>query len=253
MPSKPTIPRVCETCGKDFFVAERFVKPGHARFCSRQCAADARRGYSARATCEHCGKEFAITPYFASGTRQARFCSRACHNAPRPLRPHPTDPTAMIVPLTQGQEAVIDASDSELVSGHKWQFENGYASAAVKDGAKYKHVKMHAVILGVIDGRLPDHADGNGLNNRRSNLRPATSGQNAANRRRQRKSASGFKGVHQTKYGTWAAYAKRDGRMKHIGSFQTAEDAARAYDDAARELHGTFAAVNFPNDGERQA
>jgi hypothetical protein len=96
---------------------------------------------------------------------------------------------------------------------------------------------------------LVDHANGNGLDNRRSNLRLATGTQNNANRRLASNSTSGFKGVNLYKRtGRWRAHIAIHRQQKHLGYFRTAEEAARAYDIAALALFGEFALINFPKE-----
>lgn len=112
---------------------------------------------------------------------------------------------------------------------------------------------MHKMIL---PGVEVDHIDGNPLNNRRSNLRPATRTQNQRNRRKQRKPVtSRYKGVClNRKTGKWIAYINPGGgKTIYLGSHRVEEDAARAYDEAARRHHGAFARLNFPEDGEQSA
>jgi len=84
------------------------------------------------------------------------------------------------------------------------------------------------------------------LDNRKANLRFASSAENARNSSGPRSSTSRYKGVSwYTDYGKWRAAIGHNGRFRHIGYFSSEEDAARAYDEKARELFGDFAATNF--------
>jgi hypothetical protein len=98
-------------------------------------------------------------------------------------------------------------------------------------------------------GWLPedvDHfPDRSTWNNRIENLRASTHEQNARNRRLPINNRTGFKGV-QARRGKFSAQIGANGKLTHLGTFDVAEEAARAYDDAARRLHGEFAEVNFP-------
>jgi hypothetical protein len=96
--------------------------------------------------------------------------------------------------------------------------------------------------MGAQPGERVDHRDGDGLNCRRQNLRHVTNSLNQANKHHVW-SASKFKGV--TKRATrWRAYITVDGKFRSLGSHATAEEAARAYDKAAREAFGEFACTN---------
>ena len=97
-----------------------------------------------------------------------------------------------------------------------------------------------------------DHRDGNGLNNRRGNLREADKSQNNANSPGRRSRTSKYKGVG-LRYGKWRTTPKHwmakitwHGHTKYLGYHYTEEAAAKAYDQAAKELHGEFAWLNFP-------
>jgi len=130
----------------------------------------------------------------------------------------------------------------------KWyadkSFQTFYGRKNFWRGGRCFSIKMHAFILGI---PFADHANGNGLDNRRENLRPADATTNAWNRPRKSDNTSGYKGVSwDRKNGNWRAYITANGSRRHLGRFATAELAAAAYDVAAREIHGQFARLNFP-------
>jgi hypothetical protein len=96
---------------------------------------------------------------------------------------------------------------------------------------------------------LVDHRDGNGLNNHPDNLRAASGEQNACNRLLNANNTSGFKGVYLDKAsGRWRARVSHNGARRALGLFDTAEEAARAYDREAVRLHGAFASLNYPSE-----
>jgi len=152
------------------------------------------------------------------------------------------------IPLTQGKVAIIDEADWDLVRWHKWCARKDrntfYAQASVRraDGTLTK-VQMHRLLLGMTDPKIQcDHLDGDGLNNRRANLRTCTHTQNMWNTRIRADNTSGRKGVSWHKqHGIWRAQIQVSGRPKHLGYFPTPEAAYAAYCAAAAELHGEFA------------
>src|SRR5205807_5208763 len=116
-----------------------------------------------------------------------------------------------------------------------------------EDG-KQRDVRMHRFLLGLTDPKIHgEHKDGDGLNNQRSNLRHATNSQNARNKRRSVRNTSGYIGAYwHRKPSKWAAGIGYNGKLMHLGMFDSAEKAARARDSAALALHGEFASLNFP-------
>ena len=155
------------------------------------------------------------------------------------------------IPLTKRYTAFVDDEDFERVSKHKWcisENKTRYYAASHIPGTGHSVMKMHRFILGFPYGKVSvDHIDGNGLNNQRSNLRICTQAQNSCNTAASRSNnTSGYKGVIKSKNGKrWVAQVAFDYRCYKIGTFDTAIEAAQAYDAKAKELHGEFANLNF--------
>lgn len=163
------------------------------------------------------------------------------------------------IKLTQGCVAIVDDEDFQRVSSVKWyarKHRRTYYATRNVPGEVRRSQQMHRFILGEPHfGREIDHINGNGLDNRRSNLRFATDAQTAANKRRPKINAvSRFKGVdYRRDARKWRARIASGGKSTTLGVFDTEEEAARAYDDAARKRHAEFCCVNFPRPGERGA
>lgn len=155
------------------------------------------------------------------------------------------------IPLTQGQFALVDASDLALLSTTSWwavKSPYGFCAATKIRTAEGKRrvVHMHRFLLGDPPDLHVDHINRNTLDNRRSNLRLATRSQNKANSGRYRNNTSGYKGVSwNRKTRRWYAKVGDGAKNRCIGHFETAEEAARAYDRVARERYGEFASLNF--------
>lgn len=155
-----------------------------------------------------------------------------------------------LIPLTQGQFAKVDASDFEWLSQWKWQAifdtkkKDYYAVRTAYDGRK-RRISMARLILGLGDGdrRIADHINSREtLNNCRSNLRIATFQQNCFNRRLRSDNLSGLKGASFIKKrNLWISRIYVSGKEHKLGLFATAEEAHRAYVEAAERLHGDFA------------
>ena len=145
------------------------------------------------------------------------------------------------ITLTRGLETAIDLADLGLAQSFRW------AALVGSRGHAYAHrmrqgkmVLLHREILAAPAGSRVDHVDGDGLNNRRSNLRFCTAAENTANSVvERRKRLAGYRGVtaHRRKF---RAQIKTGERRIYLGSFATAEEAAAAYKGAARLLWGEF-------------
>jgi len=161
----------------------------------------------------------------------------------RPIR---IDGELAYVTLTKGFEAVVDIADVPLVSGFNWTSlvgaHNVYAVRKQYINGVAKRLYMHRIIVGVdSDEILVDHIDGDGLNNRRNNLRHATPTGNSRNRCVSKTSKSGIKGVNKDdRYGTWRARIRVNKKEICLGTFKTPEEAQAAYAKASREYHGIF-------------
>lgn len=142
-----------------------------------------------------------------------------------------------------GRFALVNDADAELVRRYNWYAKVSgnsiYACARVNG----RLTRMHVLIMG---RRGIDHKDTNGLNNQRSNLRPATRPQNGANARPRIGGSSSYKGVSWCRNrGKWQAHIRVAGRSRGLGYFTDEVAAAKAYDTAAREAWGDFSRTNF--------
>lgn len=156
----------------------------------------------------------------------------------------------------RGRVALVDDEDYDLVMQYRWNVwepkmapgrrpEGPYAITNIRIDGRQRSVRMHKLLTG---WPLTDHKNHNGLDNRRSNLRPATPGQNAQNARPRLECSSRYKGVSRAPRGLWLAYIDADGQHHQLGYFASELEAAYTHDAAARELHGEFACPNFPED-----
>ena len=152
------------------------------------------------------------------------------------------------IDLGNNQFALVDFEDYEYLNELKWHIyksgNNFYARTIVYENKKRIAILMHRLILEP-KGKCIDHINGNGLDNRKCNLRICERHQNALNRKKNINNLSGFKGVSWFKSSQkWRAQIQYKKIVYHLGVFEKRIDAARAYNQAAQKYHGEFAKLN---------
>lgn len=159
------------------------------------------------------------------------------------------------VPLSSGKSALVDDAYFPSISRFKWTAQKGragtyYAYRFDYSGGKRRKIYMHRELYGVAEGERVDHVDGDGLNNRMSNLRLCTNVENMRNMRRGR-GRSKYKGVSwYERDKRWRSYIVVDAKQIHLGYFDDEMEAAEAYDAAAKDYFGVFAKINMPERGK---
>lgn len=156
------------------------------------------------------------------------------------------------IALSQDKITLVDDEDYEQLNKYKWyahQNRGRWYAQCLKQG-----VMMHNEILNPPSNYEIDHKNGDGLDNRRSNLRICTHKQNMQNRLPNKTSSSKHKGVSWKRgriykgkqyNGKWRARIMYNDKNIHLGSFDSEIEAAKAYDEAAKKLFGEFARTNF--------
>jgi hypothetical protein len=198
-----------------------------------------------------CNTASALTPQAVRSIAMAAGTKARNQYSDKPTRPIRIEGDVAYVPLTKGYEAVIDAADVPLVEGGSWyalvtrRADGGikavYAARADYSSSSRKTVFMHRVIAKTPADMKTDHISGDGLDNRRRNLRHATDAQNGRNKRTGSHNTSGTKGVSWDKIrGKWEAQIVVNGQKKFLGYYANIDSAATAYAQASAKLHGEF-------------
>lgn len=143
--------------------------------------------------------------------------------------------------------ALVDDDDFERVAVYHWSVIPDTHTNYARGKPFGIYAMLHRYIMNFPDGEV-DHRNGNGLDCRKSNLRVCTHNDNMHNRRIGRNNTIGYKGVHHSHESSrWVASITLNKKVIRLGTFKTTLEAAQAYDRAAVEYFGDFAALNFPN------
>lgn len=156
--------------------------------------------------------------------------------------------------MNHGQTVIVDAEDYEPLNNMaRWyakRHQSGkYYVMGYRKGesGKYDHFSMHRVLMNAPSDKYVDHKNGITTDNRKSNLRICTNAQNQWNRGISSRSTSGYKGVvWHKRHGKYMATMRHLGKNHFLGYHETAIEAAKAYDNLAKALHGEFAVMNLP-------
>jgi hypothetical protein len=133
--------------------------------------------------------------------------------------------------------AICDKDDFDLVKNYRWSLFPGNYVWNNKNKCFLHNILMSSKQI--------DHVDGNGLNNKRSNLRYANQSQNNMNKRISKNNSSGFKGVHFDNYSKkWIVQIRKNKKLVFKKGVKSKEEAAILYDQKAKELFGEFARTN---------
>ena len=147
-----------------------------------------------------------------------------------------------------------DAEDAHKVEPYAWHANKGHSTFyAYRQTPRpnRKQIAMHREITECPKGKMVDHKNGNGLDNRRKNLRICTMSENMMNRGKTKVHSGKYKGVYKTgdsKLNPYSARIQKNKKVYCLGHHKTPEEAARAYDKKAKELHGEYAYLNFPDE-----
>lgn len=145
------------------------------------------------------------------------------------------------IKLIHGGTAIIDDVDYQNVKDIRWYADKHRNKHYATGCLHSKHIRMHQIIMGKKEGFEIDHINGDGLDNRRSNLRFVTHSQNLMNF----KSKRIFRGVYWSEEKKkWRVYICLNYKTTFCGYFKDKNQAALAYNKKAIELFGEFATLN---------
>lgn len=156
-----------------------------------------------------------------------------------------------LIMLTQGQVSKVSDDKYEELSKHKWfamwnpTTNSFYAGRNLGKPPHKTTSYMHREIMNVPDGFYVDHIDRDSLNNQTENLRICTNSQNKRNSKKYKNNQAPYKGVY-IRGSRWVAKIRVNGALVHLGTWDSPEEAAIAYDNACIKEFEEYALLNFP-------
>jgi|SRR5882672_148209 len=159
----------------------------------------------------------------------------------------PLDKSYRLIPLTQGQNAIVDAEDFDWLNKWNWAAYLDPKDRSFRAYRNKNHIYMHRIITNCQSTEEVDHENHNTLDNRKQNLRKCSHEENCRNGQMRYNNTSGYKGVSWKKsIGKWQARIGIKNQKLYLGVFETPEEAAKAYDQASILYHGEFGFRNLP-------
>jgi len=197
---------------------------------------------------KNCGKRHSANGYCSKHDTQMRMYGKILERTIFDKNEYFDRGEYMEMALYNHQNKIVaytkfDKEDLEKIRHFKWYY---FIFKYVARGYKNKIFLMHREIIDVPKMMQIDHINGDGLDNRKNNLRIATHGQNMMNKNKPKPKSSIYKGVFSNKLkNKWYSQIAFNYKSYHIGSFDNERHAAMAYDIWAKELFGEFAFLNF--------
>lgn len=159
--------------------------------------------------------------------------------------------------LTQGYSAKVDNEDYDWLNQYQWCLQQHRKRYYAMRCDEHRHSRRMSIDIMLYHGKydsklLVDHINRNGLDNQLHNLRMVTNSINVVNRDLHTNNTSGYRGIWLHTRGKWQAEVRVYGTRIFIGTYNTAEEAARAYDRVAYAAFKEYSILNFPNEIEKE-
>ncbi len=155
------------------------------------------------------------------------------------------------ISLSQGKNAIVDDEDFDYLNQWKWyareDYQAFYASRNLRMGnGKRKTISIHNILMGKKRGKVIDHINNNGLDNRKENLRFCTNRENTWNQRKKYGQSSRFKGVSWSSLKKlWIVQITLNGKVIKLAECKNERKAGKIYDTYATKMFGKFALINY--------